>query len=144
MLRSTSLGVLHGLTERTHGERALLAELLTDASREPWLTVISTLWLLGRVWLSSRPSPLNGASAAEVDSDPCGPPRSGCSALSDGFFDGTLMEIGLDGVTRVSGGILGGVDGLDEVSTIVGVDVVSEGLRDVMLFVSENVLPGPL
>jgi hypothetical protein len=39
-------------------------------------------------------------------------------------------------------GSLGGVDGLDDGSAIVGVDVVSERLREVMLLVSENVPPG--
>lgn len=51
------------------------------------------------------------------------------------------MEIGLDGVSRVSCAGFGGVDGLDGTSTLVGIDVASEGLKDVMLFVSENGAP---
>lgn len=52
------------------------------------------------------------------------------------------MVMGLDGVNRVSCAAFGGVDGLEDASTTVGVEVVSEGLKDVMLFVSENVLLG--
>lgn len=54
------------------------------------------------------------------------------------------MDIGFDGVSCDSCNIFDGVDGLDGTSMTVGVDVVSDGLRDVILFVSENVLPGPL
>lgn len=73
----------------------------------------------------------------EVGSDPWAALFSAWSVLS-GFFRGALIEIGLDGVNWVSCESNEGVDGLDDASTIVGIDVVSEGLRDATLFVSEN------
>jgi hypothetical protein len=49
-----------------------------------------------------------------------------------------LIEIGLEGVKRLSWSSLGGVDALDEdTSIMVGVEVDSEGLRDAILLVSE-------
>ena len=54
---------------------------------------------------------------------------------------GALMDIGLEGVTLVSCEDLGGVEGLDGGSTSVGVDAVSEGLKDVTLRVSEKDIP---
>ena len=53
--------------------------------------------------------------------------------------------MGLEGVRRSPWSSFGGVDGLDDdTSIIVGVDVDSEGLREVTLFVSENVPPAGL
>lgn len=67
------------------------------------------------------------------------------SAGSTGFFGGALIDMGLDGVRRSPWSSFGGVDGLDDdTSIIVGVDVDSEGLREVILFVSENVPPAGL
>jgi hypothetical protein len=54
------------------------------------------------------------------------------------------MDIGLDGVTLVSCEDLGGVEGLDDGSTRVEVDVISEGLKEVILRESERAIPDAL
>jgi hypothetical protein len=52
------------------------------------------------------------------------------------------MEIGLEGVNLVCCESLGGVDGGDAApSVIVAVDVVSDGLKEMILLVSEKVPP---